>query len=159
MHIIRPPNSEAIQVDVLSFSKNLSGSDGTLQNTLELIDQLEIDAGTGINLNCSVSENVGDFVYFINGEARKADFASIDTARVIGVIVSKSSDTTCTIKTNGLIDIFTGLTGGARYFLSSNGSMSTSVPTAGNSVIVALGQAVNTNLFYISLNNQYIIRS
>lgn len=114
-----------------------------------------------INMNCSSSEIVGDAVYLeSNNEVRKANNSSIDTAKVVGFIVSKSSSTTCKVRIAGLIDDFTDLVVGKEYYLNHiDGDIDFNPPTSNQSVICRVGKAIDTDKFLININNNYIIRS
>lgn len=114
-----------------------------------------------VDMVCTSTEQVGDAVYTNSlGEVRQANNSDISTAKVTGFIISKASATSCKVRLFGLIDTFTGLDVGEEYFLSNiSGDIDLTVPTTAGSVISRVGQAIKADLFFINLNNNYIIRS
>lgn len=114
-----------------------------------------------IDMNCTATEQVGDAVYvFGDGEVRQANNSDISIAKVLGFVVNKSSDTTCKVRVAGVVDDFTGLSSGSQYFLSGvSGDIDTIAPTTTGSVLVRVGQAIDSDRFMVNINNNYIIRS
>ena len=114
-----------------------------------------------ILMNCSATEDVGDAVYIFSGmDVRQANNSDISTAKVIGFIVNKPTSTTCNVRVAGVIDAFVGMTVGSQYFLDGvDGEIIENAPTTPGSVLVRLGQAIDTDVFLIEINNNYIIRS
>lgn len=111
---------------------------------------------TNVNMNGNVQ--VGDFVYISTfGVYERAKADSIDTANIIGVITEKTSITTGHVLVNGLTpELFSGLSIGSRYFLSSEnpGQITTAVPATPAGCIVAVGIAVSET--QILINKQKI---
>lgn len=113
-----------------------------------------------IEMGCTAVETIGDAVYVISdGQVRQANNSDISTAKVMGFIVSKDSDTTCKVRVAGVMDEFTGLVAGSQYFLNNvNGDIDLTAPTVSGSVIVRTGQALSSDKFLVNINNNYIIR-
>lgn len=114
-----------------------------------------------IDMNCTANEQVGDAVYIFAGlDVRQANNSNISTAKVVGFIVSKSRTTSCKVRIAGRIDVFVGMTIGSQYFLDNvDGEIGENAPTTTGSVLVRVGQAIDTDVFLIDINNNYIIRS
>lgn len=96
------------------------------------------DSGLLVDIACDSSVSVGSWVYLddtgtaYNG---KADLWS--TSNVIGIVLSKPTETKCNIKCSGVTtDIFTGLTPGVEYVLSMD--------DAGEMVTITNGPAKNS---------------
>jgi len=110
---------------------------------------------------CTATEEVGEPVYIANnGNFLSASANSISTCKVIGIILSKPTVTTCIIRTGGIISGFTGLSVGQPYFLDvTQGYISEYPPTESGSVIVNVGLAISGTEFLIRLDSNYTIRS
>lgn len=94
----------------------------------------------------------GDLVYLnSSGEAFKAD-ANSEAKEAIGFVLSSiaAAATGTMYFGSGIITGLTGLTSGARYFLSATtaGSISTSKPTGANDIIQQVGFARSSTEFY-----------
>jgi len=94
----------------------------------------------------------GDLIYLDSaGEAFKAD-ANSEAKEAIGfVLASVTAAATGTVYFgSGIITGLTGLTAGARYFLSAStaGGISTSKPTGASDIIQQAGFALSTTEFY-----------
>lgn len=84
---------------------------------------------------CETGDTVGALVYarqdkvdgrYVVGTCDPADRARMPA---IGIIVSKSGPTQCTIAISGLVSgVLTGLVRGSSYFVGNGGSPTTSVP-------------------------------
>ena len=104
---------------------------------------------------CVATNVVGDIVR-ITGSGKTVDKVDCtDEAKMlaVGVIISKSSSTTCLVQTNDLAaSVYTGLNPGKMYFVGSNGRPTTTrpTPTIGGTVLVQpIGFAIDTNLFLV----------
>jgi len=94
-------------------------------------------------LTCLSGDAVGDWVY-ISGASTvaKAD-ADAPLTPAIGVIVSKETTTSCTVRVSGLMTGLTGLTAGSIHYLSATaGAITATAPAAPNAIPV--GVAVST---------------
>jgi hypothetical protein len=110
-----------------------------------------------IDYTCTITEQIGDAVYQSgNGIVSKADNAIIGTARVVGFIASKPTNTTCKVRTANLLTGLAGLVFDKPYFLGLAGSITNTAPAVG--VLVRLGTAYNQSSLLININNQRIIR-
>lgn len=109
------------------------------------------------DVTCDVSVNVGDWVRINSSDiAVKAIADDFDTSKVIGLVEEKSTSTTATILLFGLSQaIFSGLDTQELYFLSDTiaGDMvtKTSLPSNAGSVIVILGQPLNSTQFKVNI--------
>jgi len=110
---------------------------------------------------CTAAETVGDVVYInSSGDFRSADASSINTAKAVGVILSKPTTTTCTVIIAGLVTGLTGLTMGQHYFLSETvGQITATAPITSGAVIVQIGQAQSATSIIVNISNVYTIRS
>lgn len=84
----------------------------------------------------------------------KADASAESTARAIGFNVSGAvSDTgSVSVRSKGLLGGFSGLTAGARYYLSETaGAITATVPTTSAAGIVQVGYAKNTTTIDIAI--------
>jgi len=156
---------------------NSDNGDITIQNQEcnivleeEVAEQIIINAtdlritGSGaadISFNCTADEQINDLVYVLSaGEVRRADASDISTARAIGFVASKTSDTQCKVRNIGLIDSFVGLSAGANYFLdTAPGAVTTSPPTNQGEIIVRVAEAIDSTTLLININNSYVVRS
>ena len=87
----------------------------------------------------------GQAIYKTSGGYALAQANSVNTSDIIGVVISASS-TQFTYVANGYTTGFTGLTDGAQYYLSdiTAGLVTTTMPTAGGSVIKPVMIAIGT---------------
>jgi len=87
------------------------------------------------------------------GIAYNALADSIANSNVIGIVISKSSVTTCTIRVTGITDgVFTGLDVTQEYYLSHSvaGEITTTVPPSGSGYIrLKLGQPYSDTQFLV----------
>ncbi len=98
-----------------------------------------------------------DFVYVSAADTvLKADASAESTARVIGCAQAAiTAAASGLIQSEGLITGFTGLTAGARQYLSETaGEMTETPPTAANAVVFQVGFAKSTTVLHMQL--QYI---
>lgn len=90
----------------------------------------------GFDGACPSGVVVGDLVYItgpMSGGALQVD--KVDPTQLlkmpaIGVVVDKSSPTTCTFVTSGPVQVLTGLTPNARYYVGADGRPTSVPPTA-----------------------------
>jgi len=98
--------------------------------------------------NCSSNENVLDVVYIKDDmSVARANASTINTSNVIGVIIDKPSDTTCSVVVHGIIDIFSNLEVSKRYFLDINDGQITTIPTTSpGTILLELGVALTDTM-------------
>lgn len=93
---------------------------------------------------CIVSDAVGDLVAYHptvdNGIIKLTTNTSV--RRCIGVILSKVSDTEARVLLMGKVDSLSGLSPGARVYLSPTGNITSTLPTSG--YLQTLGEAIST---------------
>lgn len=99
--------------------------------------------------DCQSSDQVGKCVY-INGnsvggvpQVMTVDPSDYTTMPSVGVILSKSSATSCLVAYFGTY-VTTGLTPNARYFVGSGGVLSATVPIVRPFITQVMGQALDT---------------
>jgi hypothetical protein len=117
--------------------------------------------------DCSSSEAVGDFVY-VSGpqvsnrdQVRKASPADYDKMPAVGVIISKSSSTTCLVQWMGETPpIFSGLSSGETYFLGADARLAERppVPVSGYMFAQPIAVALAADRAYIRPENTIIQR-
>jgi hypothetical protein len=145
------------KIGATAFFRSITSTDNI--EVIEGTDEIQINMDK--EFTCTATEQVNDLVYISAANTvAQANATDISTAQVVGFIASKSNDTTCRIRTYGVLNGFTGLTFGRQYFLSTtSGSVSLSAPTASDTVLVRVGKAVDADTLFVNINNNYIIRS
>lgn len=96
---------------------------------------------------CAPSVEVGDVVRMDVGAVVKADATNLVNSNIVGIVEALNGDGNCTIRVMGLTgNIFTGLSVPSEYFLSDTlpGKITASPPVAPGSVVVRLGQALDS---------------
>jgi len=98
----------------------------------------------------------GDWVYYKGADNKvwKATNTAIDTAAVLGVVITGgAADTTVTIQESGVYTT-TGLTADTDYYLSTGGSLTPTAVSTGSASIVPIivGRAVSTTKLQITKN-------
>lgn len=95
-------------------------------------------------MTCLSGDAVGDWMYLSSASTvTKADADGSGTYPALGVIVSKETTTSCTVRVCGLVTGLSGLTAGAVYYLDTTaGGITATPPTAPAGAPVAL--AVST---------------
>jgi hypothetical protein len=108
---------------------------------------------------CDVSVYVGAAVRMAGATVLNALADSITTAHVIGIVVAKPTATTCNVQLCGITaSVLSGLTVGSYHFLSDTtaGLVTTSVPTAADSVVINLGQPYTATRFIVQITTPLI---
>lgn len=101
-------------------------------------------------MTCLSGDAVNDFVYISSASTvAKADADDAAKIPAVGMIVSKQSSTSCTVRVSGLATGLTGLTAGAVYYLSAAtaGAITATPPSA--PAAVPVGVAVSTTALLI----------
>lgn len=114
--------------------------------------------------DCTVAEEVGDFVYIsgdrVAGEdqVRKAIPSNDAKVPAIGVIISKPTTTTCVVQWDGETpSIFSGLTTGKTCYLGSNSKVATKPPTSLTGMITQIvGVAVDNDTLYLDMDSTLV---
>jgi len=106
-----------------------------------------------IPFGCDVSVQVGDFVYQHATTPEWAVTAPDNTlvSQVIGVVYAKPQPQIANVLVLGIAEGFSGLTTGARVFLSATGTPTNTRPTSG--YVHNLGVAVSSTDFLLIPNN------
>lgn len=113
---------------------------------------------------CEVSVSVGDLVFAVqsvsgNLSVEKIDIYSVSKMPALGIVFSKSSDTSCTVVSSGLVPA-TGLIPGASYFASSDGRIALIPPTPDFGPVFQqiVGIALTANILLVQLPSSIIER-
>lgn len=128
--------------------------------TLQLMQALNVGiAGSHIlPATCDATDQVGDLVYAyayaplsgLRYEVRHADPTDLSKMPAWAVIISKSSDTECSVQWAGPVaNIFGGLTIGARYWVGLSGRPELTPPALPGAYQQVVGLAVDTNQLFL----------
>ena len=121
------------------------GSGFPFAGTALITGSIVLTSGSGFpSLLASETLAAGDFVNIFSGGVRKA--SSTDTAKQAHgfVTASYSSTNPVVVFYSGLLTDTSGLTAGARYFLSASGTESTTPPVLTGQLSQELGIAIST---------------
>lgn len=161
VEVVDDENSLTINTEdeTVNVTEEIGGPISINSVDVRLIPPSNVD----VSMICSASEQVGDVVYifssaFGNPEVRRADNRDISTAKVMGFVVSKSSDTSCIVRIMGVVTNFTSLIPGEDYFLGLDGGVTNVATTISGSVIVPLGKALDVNRILLYITNSYYVR-
>lgn len=117
-------------------------------------------ASETLDANCLATDEVGHWVHItaepIAGlyQVEKVDVTDLATMPSIGVIISKSSATSCEIQTQGIVTT-TGLTAGVPYVIGLDSKLSASppAPTAiGKTITQGVGTALSSTELLIAFD-------
>ena len=131
-----------------SFALNAGGGGGSgfpFAGTALITGSIVLTSGSGFpSLLASETLTAGDFVNIFSGGVRKA--SSNDTTKQAHgfVTASYSSTNSVIVFYSGLNTAVSGLTAGARYFLSASGAASTTSPTLTGQLSQEIGVAIST---------------
>ncbi len=138
----------------LVTSSGGSGGTGGSESTGGVGDQTYV---------CSSTEIVGDPVYHTAtaGTVAKADAAVESTMPAFGFIATKPTPTSCTVRTSGPLDEFSGLVPGTSYYLAVGGGTvpQASVPTTSGTGVQLLGEATTATKLNIEIDGTYILNT
>lgn len=118
--------------------------------------------------NCPSSTAVDDFVYITGpSSSGKLQVATVDitdrsTMPAFGVVIDKITTTLCKVRVSGEFVPADSLTPGKRYFISSNGQVVDSLPSAspgGQAVVQSAAYAIDTNRLLLTLDQIPIVRT
>lgn len=114
-----------------------------------------------VSANCQPTDQVGRAVH-ITGD-RVGDLYQVTTVDIeddatipsLGIIISKSSSTTCLVQLTGLVEgLLTGLTPDGVIFIAPDGSLTQTKPTAnvapGFVWVQHMGQAMASDVFILN---------
>jgi len=111
------------------------------------------------NVTCSITDSVGDAVYFSGVNiVTKASALSISTARVVGFIEEKQSNTKCKLRIGGVL-FKSGLSVGTYFLDIIPGKITLLPPTLSNSVVVKVGVAKSADTFVVEVSQNRVVRS
>jgi hypothetical protein len=121
-----------------------------------------VDDSTGtptiLVLDCPVTVNVGDAIYLAGDNYIEAANATSETTMpAFGFVATKPTPTTASIRYNGTLGSFTGLTAGHEYYIDTvAGKITDNVDlyTSGN-VVQQVGIALNDTTLFVSINQDY----
>jgi hypothetical protein len=136
-----------------SFALNAGGggSGFPFAGTALITGSIVLTSGSGFpSLLASETLAAGDFVNVFSGGVRKASSNDLTKQAHGFVSASYSSTNPVIVYYSGLNTGLTGLTAGARYFLSTNGSEATTPPTATAQLSQEVGVAIATNAILVN---------
>lgn len=112
-----------------------------------------------VTMGCDSSAAVGDIVY---QDTSVNDWVVVatnntDARQVIGAIYSKPTPTTCKVILLGELSAYSGLSTGAKVFLSTSGTPTQTAPATG--YVQNLGVAVNSTTILFIANNLRVKRA
>lgn len=129
---------------------NPSGTFGTVKARLDSLELAGSSSSLQTYVSCNSSVASGDLVYFnSSGVAQTASSSSISTAPAVAYVISKNSSISCLIQILGYLNL-SGLTPGARYFLSSSGKLTTSPTVSAGYVVQTVGYALTSTVFVLN---------
>jgi hypothetical protein len=131
----------------------VNGSDGSTSDSLP----------STFDATCAGSNAIGDFVYLVStGVVSLADPTDALKMPAIGVIETKPTVTTCTVRVIGETAVFTGLTVGKTHWVSLTGQAATAPPIApspgAKARVQTVGIATSSTSLYLMPNPNYFIR-
>ena len=132
-----------------SFALNAGGGGGgsgfPFAGTALITGSIVLTSGSGFpSLLASETLAAGDFVNIFSGGVRKASSTDITKQAHGFVTASYSSTNPVVVFYSGLLTGTSGLTAGARYFLSASGTESTTPPTLTGQLSQEIGVAIST---------------
>jgi hypothetical protein len=132
-----------------SFALNAGGGGGgagfPFAGTALITGSIVLTSGSGFpSLLASETLAAGDFVNIFSGGVRKASSTDITKQAHGFVTASYSATNPVVVFYSGLLTGTSGLTAGARYFLSASGTESTTAPTLTGQLSQELGVAIST---------------
>jgi hypothetical protein len=129
-----------------SFALNAGGGSGfPFAGTALITGSIVLTSGSGFpSLLASETLAAGDFVNIFSGGVRKASSTDITKQAHGFVTTSYSSTNPVVVFYSGLLTGTSGLTAGARYFLSASGTEATTAPTLTGQLSQEIGVAIST---------------
>ena len=127
-----------------------SGAGFPFAGTALITGSIVLTSGSGFpSLLASETLAAGDFVNIFSGGVRKASSTDITKQAHGFVTASYSSTNPVVVFYSGLLTDTSGLTAGAKYFLSASGTESTTAPILTGQLSLELGVAIsNTALLF-----------
>jgi hypothetical protein len=129
-----------------SFALNAGGGSGfPFTGTALITGSIVLTSGSGFpSLLASETLAAGDIVNIFSGGVRKASSTDITKQAHGFVTASYSSTNPVIVFYSGLLTGTSGLTAGARYFLSASGTEATTPPTLTGQLSQEIGVAIST---------------
>lgn len=112
-------------------------------------------SGVDIDYECDTSVNVNDVVAQSNIDlVIRAVATQPLSGRVVGIVIGKSSPTTCKVRIIGPAPGFTNLIPGSQYYLSPSvpGAITGAIPTTIGHVVYRVGFAKNQTTIFVILD-------
>ena len=107
---------------------------------------------------CPIGVAEGEFVYFTGSNAvDQADSSVPAETPAIGLIVNKPTTTSCLLLHEGEPAIFSSLTPGSIYYLSTVGTITATAPTTPGEVVQRIGVAVNATTLLLTLGEETLL--
>lgn len=114
-----------------------------------LAQNAQTAARVAVSFQCEIAAAVGDLVRHSSTTAEKVEVLTSNThiAQCIGVILEKPQTQIARVLLIGSMGGFSGLTIGAKVFLSTSGTPTTTKPTTGYLQILGVATDTDTVLF------------
>ena len=144
-----------------SNSSKTAGANNPINDAIQPADYTNVATGDNTlqSVACSGSVSVGDVVYIdSSGTMQPANAGSVNTSRVVGICVAKSSSTVCDVQTTGATTaVLSGLVANNNYFLdTASGQLTTTAPLASNNVVIHVGRSIDANRIFIQIGIQFV---
>jgi hypothetical protein len=137
-----------------SFALNAGGGGGSgfpFEGTALITGSIVLTSGSGFpSLLASETLTAGDFVNVFSGGVRRASSNDLTKQAHGFVTQSRAATNPVVVFYSGLNTNLTGLTAGARYFLSVSGTEHTLPPTASGQLSQEIGVAVSTTAMLVN---------
>jgi len=115
------------------------------------------DAGTEVAYSCATIIQKGDLVYISgNDTVDKADNTNLLTVPCIGMVDRKQSPTICIVKNAGEISGLSGIIPGQKYFVGTNGDITTTPPSADGTIVQIIGVGVKSDTILMTLSYNFV---
>lgn len=106
-------------------------------------------------LSCNVNVAAGNWVVMKNGILERAQSDNLGNLPAIGIVISKPTNNTATVVTEGWIDL-SGLSGGKEYYISASvpGGMQDNAGSV--NIVQKVGTAYTDTKFYVDVDSTLI---
>lgn len=106
--------------------------------------------------DCDSSVSVGDIVFISTTDNKvEANINNRELKKSIGIVIEKITTETAKVLTHGECSIsFSGLVRGKKVYISTSGSLTTTIPTTG--YLHCIGECIANNYVYVNISNERI---
>lgn len=137
------------------------GSSNPIQSAVVANDHGSNSAVDGDNviegITCDSTVAVGNVVRMNGATAVNALANNTTNSKAVGICISKSSSTECSIQVTGFTSsLFGSLTPSENYFLSEStpGGITTTPPTGSGEIVIHLGRAITSSQLVLQIGPQ-----